>query len=173
MTDTLFELLDARALVDWHAISYALANKDKLPDPLSREALTSFAEKTLTAIEPGSPGFDEIASLALDCPHTRDDMLESVLAICVEMGPTEEAIAARKWRAVELEWVLQNLEVDPVYALVQISTFWAKWGWPSDAPASMGPSGTKNSSDYGSESHLRSVSQEHRTWLLAELSRLQ
>lgn len=172
MTDALFALLDAHALVDWHAIGYALANKDKLLAPLSREAITSFAERSLAAIESGSPGFEEIANLALDCPHTREDMLHRVSAICAELGPADEAIAARKWRAVELEWILQNLEADPVYALIQISTLWAKWGWPLDAPASMAPSDTKDSSGYGSDSYLQSVLQEHRAWLLAELSRL-
>lgn len=171
MTDTLFSLLANHDLIDWPAVNYALVDSSKLPNPLSREALTSFAEKCLASLDVGSPGFEEISSLVLDCPHSREEMLRHVSAICSQVGVGDEKTVARKWRAVELEWILQNLDADPVYALVQISSFWAKWGWPSDAPASIAADSVSGA-DYGSAKHMQSVLTEHQAWLQEELYQL-
>lgn len=173
MTKDLFALLDAHALLDWPAIRYALENQEKLPDTLSRDDLVSFATGCLAKIDACSPGFAEIANLTLDCPNSREEMFQRVAEICIQIGLGDDAIAPRKWRAAELEWTLNNLSGDAVYALVEVATFWTKWGWPADAPASMQLDRSNDYLEYGSDAQLKSTVDEHRAWLNTELSQLE
>lgn len=172
MTDELFKLLVAQELIDWPDIKYALENNSKLPDPLSRDVLISYADQRLLILDVDSKGFAEIADLAVNCPHTREDMLGAVSVICSQLNDCDDTTAEKKWRVAELECLLQGLDDDPVYALVQLSTFWAKWGWPPDTPNSVGAGDVSNNS-YGSPEHFKVVLAEHRAWLKEELSRLQ
>ncbi|WP_343740904.1 DUF2247 family protein [Delftia tsuruhatensis] len=167
MTNELFKILSKHDWIDWSTIYYALKNKNVFPENINQSLISAYAEKCLSKITSEKPEFSEVAYLAFDYPNNREETLARIYDICLILDCTNHSLAERKWRAADLEFVLNNLSNDPMYNLIDLSSFWSRWGWPLETPNSLLSDSIKTI-DYGSSSHLNAVIAECENWLRLE-----
>lgn len=172
MIDEVFKILDARGLMDWAAIEYSLKEMGIFPLAPSSSLVSEFAEKQLVKCSLDDPALGFIADLISDSPVSRADAAQKVGLVCELVG-CQPDVAVLKWRAAQLEWTLQNMEDDPIYACMQLSEFWSRWGWPKDAPNSMLHSGSDETWVSQRQGDIQPIVREHAAWVAAEFARLQ
>jgi hypothetical protein len=90
-------------------------------------------------------------------------------------GSEEESVgrAKQRWRVFLLGELLRQIGDDPLYDNLKFSEFWAAWGYPSDAPPStQGRDVCIEPESFYTQASLRTLIDQHRHWLSAEIQRL-
>jgi len=172
MIQSAFEMIESHGLVDWAVLLYGVigipGHIDRLPPPY----IERFAASKVGDMTDNTSRLAAASTLALDANLPGSELRALLDALCELDGSNHER-ARRAWRAASLENILKNVESDPVYGLLRLSTFWSDWGWPSDAPISMRLGATPlPEHDYHSGGNFAQVISEHKIWLDAELAKL-
>ncbi len=162
----LFERILKHDLIDWAVMFHGVKGLSNDSEPLSVASMRIFINKELEDISIDDSVFEIVIELE-DNDLSSFDLCSKLQKIC-ELRNLDTSLAKRVWRLVALEEILENLEPDPLYGLIDLSSFWAAWEWPSDAPKSMLNSSAQ---DYSFENYERIVN-EHNQWLKNELTYL-
>ncbi|PHV12239.1 DUF2247 family protein [Chitinimonas sp. BJB300] len=172
--DNVFLRLEAHSLVDWGVLLLGIQNE--LPgfsdERLSGKFVEEFATEELAEIGSGDELFELMASLALDVDTASPETRKSIEEVC-HIKRVDTQLSMRKWQFVIIEDLMNRIDPDPLYGLIQLSEAWAAWGWPSDAPTSMRNGGGGISADqYGSSDAFLRIKEEVEKWLRTELTEL-
>lgn len=169
MIQAVFERIDKHSLIDWAVLLQGVCGIPSLPGRLPTFFVESFASAELEKMAENHPLVDVVVSLATDSDLPVSELCPQLQKMS-EFQNSDMQRARRIWRAVALEELLSNLDLDPLYGLIKLSEFWSSWEWPADAPPSMIPSViTLPEHQYHSESNYEQVVHEHEQWLKDEM----
>lgn len=169
---TLFNRISKHGLTDWAVVLQGASGIPGHSDRLPPSCVESFANVELEKVAGDDPLLDVIVSLVDDSDLPASELCPQLQKMC-ESKNLDMQRAKRIWRAVALEEVLENLDLDPISGLMSVSEFWSSWGWPVDAPPSMLPGANAlPTQDYHSASNYGRVMHENEQWLKDELAAL-
>ncbi|WP_431256243.1 hypothetical protein ACQ86G_15830 [Roseateles chitinivorans] len=98
-------------------------------------------------------------------------MERAVWAISEILGGHDETRAARKWRAAELDALLPGPWAYPFYAVLEVSSFWERWGKELPGPLWTAEIYISNATGEYQE-YLDEVLDQCRVWLQGEMLEL-
>jgi hypothetical protein len=162
----LFNRILKHDLIDWAVIFQGVKGIPSHSEFLPLNSIRIFINKELENISIEDPIFELVIDLENNDLSYFDACLK-LQKIC-ELRNLDTNLAKRIWRFVALEEVLENLEIDPLYGLINLSSFWATWEWPNDTPLSILNLSAK---DYSFENY-KFIINEHHQWLQSELVHL-
>jgi len=173
MIEKAYTIMQGHELSDWGTIFLGVRGIPGLDGRLPALYVEDFAAQELARISPGDELFGMIASLALDSKLRHVELCAQLERVC-ECRGIDLHVSRRKWCLIAMEYVLSELDFDPVYGLVALAGFWTAWNWPDYAPLSMhaGKSGI-SFEEYHSQTHFRHVIAEHQEWVCREHTLLQ
>ncbi|HET8730085.1 MAG TPA: DUF2247 family protein [Moraxellaceae bacterium] len=167
MKMTPIERLKAHGLIDWSVLQFGMSS--------NRYGSTIF----VTPNDVSDYAMEEIGSLPEDLVPICGELIGAESAdadkIIVALGVLSQRfgqsldIAKRKWRAVFLEALLEELGSDPVYDLLKMGEFWAEWGMGDKPYVVQGVDNNIEPGDYYTESNLLMAMDAHNKWLDAEI----
>lgn len=165
----IFDRISQHGLIDWAVVLQGTNGIPGYSDRLPPSCLESFANAELEKVAVDDPLLDVIVSLAEDSNLPMYDLCPQLQKMCASQSLDMQR-AKRIWRAVALEEILMDLDLDPLYGLIKLSEFWSNWGWPADAlPSMFSGAKTLPEHDYHSALNYDHVVREHQQWLKNEL----
>ena len=113
-----------------------------------------------------------VATLAAVDPAESEE-IATTLAVLAQRERSDLQREQRKWRALLLKETLDELPSKPLYALLALTSFWEKFGFPEDGPHVVQGRGNQLSpADYYSQRNYEVLLNAHRAWLQNELAEL-
>ena len=80
--------------------------------------------------------------------------------------------SSHEWLLVCLDLKLNELSLDPVYGLLELSKFWIDWGQPKNSPHMIqGVNNDLDASDYYTEENYKRMICINYDWLNLELNK--
>ena len=136
-----------------------------------RHLIEAAAVRRFADARAGSDASEEvIAILGADDDAEIDRALRAIAGREVTDRDTE----ARKWRAALLARKLDELPASPLYALLQLTEFWASFDYPTASPhVVQGRGDDRNAAEYYTAANYQSVLAAHQRWLAVEVRALQ
>lgn len=173
MIENAYAILQRHGLPDWGVIFLGVSGVPGLDGRLPASYVEDFAAHELARLSSRDQLFGMVAVLALDAKLSHIELCGQLEAICEFKGIDLHA-SRRMWRLIAMEYILSELDPDPVYGLIALAGFWDAWNWPADAPLSMQASGTRIlPAEYHSQAYFKHVIAEHHEWQATERALLQ
>lgn len=171
MIDDVLSNIARDNMCDWGVLLLGVSGIPGTAERLSPADIASFANDQLEVILSSDPALDLVVALSEETVQDPVELRETLARICELKGADIER-SRRIWRCWLLETHVIDHEADPVYGLLDLTQFWAQWGWPDDAPPSMKNGGDVSAQDYHSDARYQEVLDEHRVWIEQEKHRL-
>lgn len=170
---TLFERFTVDFRPNWTTILEGWRRSREQSPVITAEEITRFAEERLSAVNDVSELDLVVGLLSLDLHSADGANIEKHLSQLSELTGGDSAREIRKWRVILLEDVLKNLPSDPLYALIELTDFWASFDYPEDSPHEVQGRGNNiTPSAYYQPETLERLIRQHRTWIQEEKSKL-
>lgn len=124
---------------------------------------------------------EELSKSELDGEHQKlivdvliSDDVDEILDCLRKVNGREcsELIAKKKWLLAELSVLLDSLNTDPVYALIELSDFWIKWGYEDCPHIFQGVNNCMAPDDYYTDKNYESIFRKNLNWLNEEIENL-
>lgn len=159
----------ATALVGWKGLGRFSPWPDRWKEFPSLITSGQVEEHALERLEHSSDP-QEVAIIttllvAISSSETRE-RIEELLANLAGICQHNHSLEMRKWRAVLLEELLENIPDKPVYGLIALSEFWQGFGFPSDSPHEAQGKGSPSSpGEYYTKENFERLLKQNREWL--------
>jgi hypothetical protein len=167
MKNNLFQLLSEKGILDWSVIHMGLSGllRETLGPP-DINLIKELASHDLAQADDS----DEIESLAYlaSLSNLIDDEAKTMIENLSDCERSS-ALAIRKLRAADLDFLLKTEAIDSVYGLLGLTNFWTKWGSPDNPPhVIQGVGNDLNPAEYFTDAHFAEAIKKHKVWLANE-----
>jgi Uncharacterized protein conserved in bacteria (DUF2247) len=170
MTKSIANRLTEHHLMDWGVLLLGLDGGPSGRARIDERAVQQEAELALLQAPEHAPFLDALAVLSL--PGSDRDVVRTALERMCDVEHVDLSKSLRKLRAASVDLLLDQLPPDPVYGLIELSSFWIDWG-PSDAPQEIQGLGNEISAgEYYTAARFALALAENRAWLAREYEQL-
>lgn len=115
---------------------------------------------------------DSLMELLLIDEDTPRSEVTNLLGEVVDILKIDISVSTRKWLLICLDMLLNNINQDPIYGLLELSNFWMAWGQPKDSPHNIqGVNNEISVSDYYTLDNYELMIRKNREWLNYELEK--
>jgi hypothetical protein len=152
--------------VNWRTILVGFVGLGKIGRLIEPKAVIGYAED---AIARGDAS-DEVVALAVS------DDSEEIERHLRSLSSSEQSSVEReerKWRVLLLNEELAELPRDPLYGLLALTSFWARFDFPEDSPhVVQGRGNNLSPTEYYTEGNFRDAVERHAHWIEREVASL-
>ena len=125
----------------------------------------AIAVERLVAEPDAADAVDVLVAVASGLDETRAALRKHRTA-----GVAAEELELRKWRLVLLVDEMRRLPSGPVDGLMELTSFWARFDYPADAPhVVQGHENTVSPADYFTDENYRATLARHAGWIQREI----
>ncbi len=172
MTDLTLQRLQDYGLIDWGVLFQGFLSLPGSNLRIKASEISDFAATQLETIDEEDETYSIVVELA-SANYCSDGEITSLLRKICAKKKIDLETALRKWRVVLLIETLDNLQGNPLYALIDLTTFWTNWNNPADSPHTIQGVGNEIApNEYYSLENLNKITERHRLWISQELSKL-
>jgi hypothetical protein len=164
----LVEMREAGLPVNWRTVFVGWIGPGKHERLLDESDVVAEAG---SALDRGENSAEVIALASTDSLGSLE--IETFLRELAKREWSTPAHEERKWRWLLLKEAIESLPSEPLYALLALTEFWEKFGYPPDSPhVVQGRGNHRSPNEYYTERHYRETVQRHEDWLKRELDDL-
>lgn len=140
---------------------------------LSNEMVSNYVENYILNTEVIDDELSDVLNelLIIDNHTSRDEVL-NLLSKVVKILNIDITNSSHKWLLVCLDLKLKELNSDPLYGLLELSSFWVDWGQPKNSPHMIqGVNNDVDASHYYTEENYKKMICINYDWLNLELNK--
>lgn len=165
MSNSKLNLLEKIQWLDWGTLCIgAKGLPDVTVDPAD---ISDYACSQINEVDEANDVFISIAELAY-CDAISDETLKHLERLA-EWDNIDIHLSARKWRLVAFMKILDDLNDDHIYQLLDLNIFWNQWKGSDTPDVVQGVGNNMNPSEFYSMDNFKEVMLKNKKWIDKEI----
>lgn len=161
MSNRKLNLLKKLQWLDWGTLCIGVKGLPGVSiDPAD---ISDYACSQINEVDEASDVFISVAELAY-CDEISDETLKHLERLA-EWHNIDIHLSARKWRLVAFMKLLDNLNDDYIYALLDLNSFWNQWEGNDTPDVVQGLGNNMNPSEFYSMDNFKEVMLKNKKWI--------
>ena len=161
MNNSKLNLLKKLQWLDWGTLCIGVKGLPGVSiDPAD---ISDYACSNINEVDETNDVFISVAELAY-CDEISDETLKHLERLA-EWYNIDIHLSARKWRLVAFMELLDNLNDDYIYALLDLNSFWNQWEGNDTPDVVQGLGNDMNPSEFYSMDNLKEVMLKNKKWI--------
>ena len=161
MSNSKLTLLKKLQWLDWGTLFIGVKGLPGVSiDPAD---ISDYACSKINEVDEGNVVFISIAELAY-CDEISDEALKNLERL-LDWDNIDIHLSARKWRLVAFMTLMENLNDDYIYALLDLNSFWNQWEGNDTPDVVQGLGNDMNPSEFYSMDNLKEVMLKNKKWI--------
>ena len=166
MSNSKLNLLEKLQWLDWGTLYIgAKGLPDVTVDPAD---ISDYACSQINEVDEANDVFISIAELAY-CDAISDETLKHLERLA-EWDNIDIHLSVRKWRLVAFMKILNDLNDDYIYALLDLNSFWNQWEGSDTPDVVQGVGNNMNPSEFYSLDNFKEVMLKNKKWIDDEIN---
>lgn len=166
MNNSKLNLLKKLQWLDWGTLFIGVKGLPGVStDPTD---ISDYACNKINEVEEENDVFISVAELAY-CDEISDETIKHLERLA-EWENIDIHLSVRKWRLVAFIILLENLNDDYIYALLDLNDFWNKWEGNDTPDIVQGVGNNMNPSEFYSMDNFKEVMFKNKKWINEEIN---